>query len=423
MTNYHHGPEVVESGEGSSSVRDIKAATLFLVGTAPVNFARATLTTEQDIIIRSKDDAVKAFGAFKDGSGFTIPQALFSIFNKDRGSGVGTIIVRNVFDPAKHATPADVTPADIEGFLDTDGHPKGLEAACYTYGKMGYFPRLIIAPGFSTDVGVRTKMLLVARKIHAHAITDMPPSISKQAAIELRGVGQDYQTGDDRLVCCYPRVKALDCVTGEPSLQPYSTHYAGVWLEVKQREENDSDGGPASSPSNRAMPDVTGLETPLAYYPGDHSSDTNMLNEAGIVTVNMGMYGGGYQTWGAHASSFNTSSEAYKWLHVRSMYDILHESILFFLQEYIDKRGSLTRVEGIESKIQKYINRKERDNWLYGGQFSFNKSKNTPEEILNEGRFYYKLTSSPIAIMHRITVESFIDLKFIQQALGLSLGA
>ena len=431
MAEYHHGPEVIEHFEAGRVVRDIKAATLYLVGTAPVHLVHADAQVragyiESDIVIRTQEDAVAAFGPFNAAGAYTIPRALFSIFKKDRGRGVGTLIVRNVFDPATHKVdnapnPAAVVAADIIGGLTAQGVPKGLEAAKYAYGKFGYFPRRIIAPGYSTTLSVRQAMLAVANKIRAHAICSMPVGTSKQGLVQLRGVAQPYQLGDDRLVYCAPHVWALDPVTANQSLQPYCQHFAGVWNEVVNREENDDDGGPAASPSNRKMPDVSSIELPLQFYPGDYSSDTNFLNEAGIATANMGQFGSGVVTWGAHASSWGASESPLPtaWLHIRSMYDILHESIQWHLMPYIDRRGTPQRVEYIEDQIQQYINRKERDGWLYGGRFQFDRAKNTPEEILGQGRFYYRLDAAPVGIMHRITVESYIDIGLIRTALAL----
>lgn len=436
MAEYHHGPEVIERFEAGRIVADVKAATTYLVGTAPVQIPHATPQAradfiETDVVIRTKEDAVAAYGPFSAGGGYTIPQALHAIFNKDRGRGVGTIIVRNVFDPDVHKTaggapdPSLVLPATIVGALDVTGKPKGLEGALYTYQQFGWFPRRLIAPGYATTLSVRQKMLAIANKIHAHAICDLPMGLTKQAILAARGVAQDYQAGDDRLVYCAPHVKALDPVSGGQSLQPMSQHFAGVWNEVVNREEGDDDGGPAASPSNRAMPDVSGLEIPLAFFPGDVSSDTNALNEAGIVTANMGQYGTGVLTWGAHASSMGATSatQVTKWLHVRAMYDVLHEAILFALMPYVDRRGTPQRIEYVEDVIQRYVNRKERDGWLYGGRFAFDRARNTADEILGQGRFWYRLDGAPMGIMHRITVEDYVDLNLVRGALGLGASA
>jgi hypothetical protein len=435
MGEYHHGPEVIERFEAGRTIRDIKAATMMLVGTAPIQTLHTTVQAraayiEKDIIIRTKEDAVAAFGPFSGattaGKAYSIPAALHAIFNKDRGRGVGTLVVRNVFDPDVHKDgstpdPTLVTPAMIAGELKSNGQPTGFEAAYYTYAKFGYFPRRLIAPGFSTTLSVRQKMLAVANKIKAHAICDMPLGLTKQGIIAQRGVAQPYQLGDDRLVYCAPHVMARDPSGTGQSLQPLSQHFGGIWNETVTREDGDDDGGPAASPSNRPMTDVSDLEIPLSFYPGDYGSDTNMLNEAGIATCNMGEYGGAIKTWGAHASSWGATSgsNVTAWLHVRAMYDILHETIQWNLMPNIDRRGTPQRVEFIEDQIQKYINLKERDGWLYGGRFRFDRKKNTPEEILGQGRFWYRLDGAPMSIMHRISVESYIDMNLVRSALGL----
>jgi len=431
MANYHRGPEVIEVKLGTSTVRDVKAATTYLVGAAPVHLVHSTPEAranyiEKDIIIRTKEDAVAAFGEFDAGGGaYSINTTLHAMFNKDRGKGIGTIIVRNVFNPATHLVsgqpnPTALTATDIIGELGASGQPKGLEGAYYTYSQFGYFPRRIIAPGFSTLLGVRQKMLAVANRVKGHAITDLPPGLTKQQIVAKRGVGQDYAAGDDRLVYCAPHVFALDAVTGGQSLQPLSAHFAGVWNEVVNREENDDDGGPSASPSNRAMADVSNPEIPLLFAPGDYSSDTNFLNEAGIVTVNNGVFGTGTVTWGNEASSQGTAAAGYhRKLHVRAMYDVLHEAIQFYLMQHVDRRGTPQRIDYIEETIQRYINLKERDGWLYGGVFRFNRAKNTPEEIL-EGRFWYRLDGAPIGVMERLSVESYIDLGLVRAALGLA---
>jgi uncharacterized protein len=430
MPEFYHGPEIIENFTGGRSVRDVKAATLYLIGTAPVHIVHSVLATrakyiETDVIIRSKEDAIAAFGPFNAVGGYTIPLALHAIFNKDRGKGVGTIIVRNVFDPVRHLisgvpSPGAVQSADIIGSFTSAGKPLGLEAIAYIYAQFGYQARRIIAPSFSTILSVRQKMLAMAQKVKAIAIADLPMGLTKQGIIAQRGVSQPYQASDDRMVYCAPYVWALDPITGGQSLQPLSQHYAGVWNEVVNREEGDDDGGPAASPSNRPLVDVSSTEIPLSFYPGDYSSDVNALNEIGIVTANMGQFGTGILTWGDLSSSQGSTSQTQvtRDVRIRTMYDVLHDTILFSLMPYVDKRGTLANIEYIEDQIQQYINQKERDGWLYGGRFFFDRAKNTPDEIL-QGRYYYKLEGAPMGSQRRITVESFIDMSIIKTALSL----
>jgi len=427
--NYHHGPEIIENFTGAASVTDVKAAVTFIQGTAPIQLVHTTPDARapfinRNVVIRTMADAVAAFGPPEQSAGYTIPGALFSMFNKDTtGKGAGTFIVNNVFDPDVHKTgttpdPTLVTAADMVGGIDVAGRPKGFDVAYACYNNFGFFPRRVIAPGFTGLSGVREKMLTVANKVRGHAIYDLPPGMTKQQAIEARGVSGAFNTPSNRAVICYPQVTALDPVSGGNTLQPYSQHFAGVWNVAALQE------GPHRSPSNIAMPDVSGMETDIYFAPGAYDSDTDLLNEQGIVTL-MTYYGAGIKTYGASSAAWPTLKDQMSWLHGRAVADVLEDAILFYMLPYVDQWASPAIVDAVEERVRAYLHTKEPggDGWLYGSSFAFDRTRNTAEQIANEGRVYYRLTFSVMGIMHRITIESFIDLSFINTALGLVTAA
>lgn len=431
MADEAYGVEIVEHMEGGRTVRDVRAAVSYIIGTAPVQIPHATPQAranfiERDILIRSEEDYVAAFGALDAAPGYSLPRDVQAFFGKNRGIGVGTLIVRNVFDPDVHKTanvpdPTLVGAAEIIGGLDGAGVPKGLEAVKYAYRRFGFFPRRIFSGHYSRLQTVRTKMLAMAQLVHGHAVCDMPVGITLQQAIEARAAGQPYQLGHDRLVYCWPEVLAYDPVTKGQSLQPLSSHFGGIWNElVAQPDDADDDGGVAASPSNRKLVDAYGMEVELYSNPHDPNSAPNLLRAAGIVTTDMGEWGSGLVTWGNHASSHAPSnSDITRKLQVRTMYDALHEAVAYFLAKYVDRKGFKARQELIEDKINRYLNAKENAGWLYGARFSFNREKNTAEEIAN-GHFYYKIVGAPMTTMERITVDDYVDLSIISAALGLN---
>jgi phage tail sheath protein FI len=427
--NYHHGPEVIERFEGSASVTDVKAAVTYLQGAAPIHLVHDTVEkragyVNKNIIIRTPAQAAAAFGPASQAAGYSIPEALAAIFNKDTtGKGAGTIIVNNVFDPDVHKTqnqpdPTLVSSADMVGGVDAAGRPKGFDVAYACYNQFGFFPRRVIAPRYTGLAGVREKMLTVANKVRGHAVYDLPPGMTKQAAVEARGVNGAYNTGSNRAVICYPQLSALDPVTGDNTLQPYSQHFAGVWNVAAMQV------GPHRSPSNISMPDVAGAETDIYFMPGAYDSDTNLLNEAGIVTT-MTYYGSGIHTWGASSAAWPTVKDQMSWLHGRAVADVLEDAILFYTLPFTDQWASPGIVNAVEERVRAYLHTKELagDGWLYGSAFSFDRQKNTAEQIANEGRIYYRLSFAVMGIMHRITIESYIDLNFVSTALGLVAAA
>lgn len=423
--NYHHGPEIIRITEENGVVVDQKMAVTFLIGTAPVHLPHATPQARapyinQPVIIRSRAQAVAAFGP--PTAGYSIPEALEVAFRKDLGQGVGTYIVVNVFDPAVHVTatvpdPTKVVAADIVGAIAVDGKRTGLECAYLCYNRFGFFPRRIIAPRFTGLTGVRAKMVEVANNVRGHAIWDMTAGLTIQAAIAARGSAQPFATASDRLAICFPQLRAIDPVTQQLVLQPYSQHFAAIWNRVVSMY------GPHYSPSNVALgEDVQDTETDITWMPGRYDTDTNLLNEAGIVTT-FTRYGQGLHTWGASSTAWPTVHNTEAWLHAQCVMDAIDDAVLFYMIPFTDRGAVLRRLSLIEERVNAYLATKsgadDLNAWLYGGNFRFDRTKTTAESIVGEGRVYWKLERQPVGIMHRATIEASTNLDFIDQALGL----
>lgn len=413
---FHHGPEVIEHKDGVTVVRDVKSAVTYVNGTAPIQDVHATALAREDyvnkrVIIRSAEGAA-AFGEHK--AGYTIPAALDAIF--DQGDG-GTIIVNNVFDPDVHKTganpdPSKVTTVDINGTISPAGLASGFSGAYECYNNFGYFPKLIIAPGYSPAATVRAEMDVVASRLHALAIADLPLGLTKQQAVAARGVAGTANTSSARTVLTYPHV-VIEDTTGaaETRLDPLSSRLAGVIIATDLNE------GWQNSPSNREIKGVVDLEVPINFYPSDYQNDTNFLNEAGIVTA-MRSFATGIRVFGNRSAAFPTSSHVENFIHARRILDMIHEAIIFYTMNYVDRLGTRATVEAAEEGVNAYL-RSKTDIAIYGGTFRFDRQKNTAEQIA-DGKFYYRLECHPISVMERITIDSYVDTKFISNALSLA---
>ncbi|QSZ56811.1 phage tail sheath subtilisin-like domain-containing protein [Rhizobium sp. ZX09] len=414
---FHHGPEVIEHKDGVTVVRDVKSAVTYVNGTAPIQDVHATALAREDyinkrVIIRSRAEGAAAFGVHK--AGYTIPAALDAIF--DQGDG-GTIIVNNVFDPDVHKEganpdPSKVTTVDINGTISPAGLASGFSGAYECYNNFGYFPKLIIAPGYSPAATVRAEMDVVASRLHALAIADLPLGLTKQQAVAARGVAGTANTSSARTVLTYPHV-VIEDTTGatETRLDPLSSRLAGVIIATDLNE------GWQNSPSNREIKGVVDLEVPINFYPSDYQNDTNFLNEAGIVTA-MRSFATGIRVFGNRSAAFPTSSHVENFIHARRILDMIHEAIIFYTMNYVDRLGSPMTVEAAEEGVNAYL-RSKTDIAIYGGTFRFDRQKNTAEQIA-DGKFYYRLECHPISVMERITIDSYVDTKFISNALSLA---
>ncbi|MUO78147.1 phage tail protein [Agrobacterium vitis] len=415
---FHHGPEVVEHKDGVSVVRDVKSAVTYVNGTAPIHLIHDTAAKRAEyinkrVVIRTRTEAAAAFG--EHVAGYTIPAALDAIF--DQGDG-GTIIVNNVFDPDTHKSgttpdPAAVTVQEINGGISAAGVARGFSGAYECYNSLGYFPKIIIAPGYSPSAVVRAEMDVVASRLNALAIADLPLGLTKQQAVEARGTSGTANTSSARTVLTYPHV-VIEDTTGaaETRLDPLSSRLAGVIIAT------DLDEGWHHSPSNREIKGVVDLETPINFYPSDYQNDTNFLNEAGIVTA-MRSFATGFRTFGNRSAAFPSSSHVENFIHARRILDMSHESIIFYLMNYADKIGTVPNIEAVEEGVNSYLRSKIGDGVFYGASFRFDTAKNTAAQIA-DGRFFYKFECHPISVMERITVDSYVDTKFIADALSLA---
>lgn len=420
--NYHHGPEIIELAATSGTVRDVKSAVTMLVGTAPVHLNHASAAERANyinkrVIIRTPAEAAAAFGP--ETAGYSIPQALTSIFNKViNGQSGGSICVVNVFDPDVHQgeddapDPAVIGATHINGTIDAAGKASGFKLAYGMFNEVGYLPKILIAPRYTTLAGVRTEMEVVAQRLHAMSVWDLPSGLTIQQAIAERGTSGGYNTASARAIACYPQVLAYDPVVDDLALQPYSQHYAGVMVATDLAE------GYHYSPSNHEMADVRGLERDISFYPGDYSSDTNALNEAGITTV-MNMFASGYRVWGNRSLAWPTSIDMKNFVYVRRIFDMVHESALYYMLQRTDRPATAAFLEMVEEDVNRFLRAKEGDGVLYGGSFRFNREKTTTDTI-TLGQYYYTLRMAPVGITERLTVESVLDLSFAVSALGLA---
>lgn len=420
--NFHHGPEIIERREGAGIIRDVKSAVTFIVGTAPIEDIYDTpekrkIVINKRLVIRSQKEAVSLLGPQK--AGYTLPEAISAIFNKVQdGQGGGTIIAVNVFDPDKHKNddgkpdPSMVVASDIVGGFDEAGQASGFQLAYGTFNELGFFPKILLAPRFSTHIGVRTGMNVISNKIHAIDISDLPAGLTIQQAVASRGVGGEYNTASDRSILTYPQVKAYDPVVDDVVNQPFSQHFAGVIVAT------DLAQGYHYSPSNKTMTDVVGMERDISYHPGDLSSDTNALNEVGIVTV-MNMYGRGFRAYGNRSAAFPSDISQRSFIQTRRTIDMIHESAVYYLQERIDAIATNLGIEQVEDDVNAFLRKKEGEGVLYGGRFSFDRTKTTARDVA-DGHFYYNLKLAPVAPMEWLTVESYLDINLIKDALGLA---
>lgn len=396
--NFLHGIETIEVSTGTKTIKTVKTAIIGLIGTAPINKVKDEYKSiNTPILITNEEDAALYFGEHE--AGFTIPQALNAIFDQ----GAGIVIVINVFDPSVHENVEDVELSDIVGKIEAlTGKRTGLKVFEDCYSEFGYYPKTIIAPVYGEDQVVVNEINIICKKLRAIGLVDAPIGTSVQDAIKARGENTiNFNINSDRIVLCYPHLKVYDYSSQQIKLEPYSQRLAGV-IAAK-----DIDKGYHYSPSNTNIEGIIGTEKNLTSMINDPTSEVNLLNEAGIVTV-FNSYGTGFKTWGNRSSAYPSNTEPINFINIRRTADILHESVEQAMLDYIDLPIDEGLIDTICEVVNQFVRTLIGRGALIDGKCTFNSDKNPSNEIAN-GHLVFDLEFMPPSPAERITFESFIN--------------
>lgn len=287
-----------------------------------------------------------------------------------------------------HADPSLVTSADIIGAVNVAGQRSGLKAFADSYNLFGFFPKLFIAPGFSTLNSISVELIAAAEQMGGVAYIDAPIGTTVQQVIAGRGPSGaiNFNTSSDRVRLCYPHVKVYDSATDGERLEPLSIRAAGLRAKV------DLDDGYWWSSSNRELVGVIGLERPLTARVDDASSEVNLLNEAGITTV-FNSFGTGLRLWGNRTAAWPTVTHMRNFENVRRTKDIIDESIRYSSLQFVDMPITQALIDSITESVNLFGRKLTGDGALLGFECWYDPARNPQTELeLGHMLFNYKLT-------------------------------
>ncbi len=334
-------------------------------------------------------------------------------------AGASVLIAFNYADPSK------VSDADVVGAV-TGGVFTGIQAFLTTFGTMGFFPKLLIAPGYAQDASVATALGAAADKIRAMALVDSPPSTSAAAAIANRAVvGNGFASTDSRVILCYPQETFFDTgivptgvtlsTSGTPvttqlnanAVAPYSQWVAGA---IAAR---DLANGYWWSPSNMQVNGILGPDVQLYASILDPSSDVNNLNAAGIVTV-FNAFGSGLRVWGNRSAAYPLSTTPANFISVRRTMDVIEESVELAMLQFIDQPISNALIDTILASANAFIRSLIQRGALVDGSASFNPAEN-PSAQIAAGQLVFDIDVMPPPPTERITFQAFIDVSLLAE--------
>jgi phage tail sheath protein FI len=357
------------------------------------------------VAITVKEDG--GSGAAKvEGTDYTIDRKTGLLTVLDGGSLDGDAQANIAYS---YGNPAAVDADDVTGGVGGSGERTGAQALRDAFSQFGYFPKILIAPGYSSDATVMAALnqLAAANRCRAVALVDAPVGTTFDEAIEGRGPDGEinFNVSSQRVIPLFPHVKIGS------ALASYSASMAGLMCR------NDVENGFWFSPSNKELKSITGLELPVSASLNDPDCEANQLNAVGVVTV-FNAFGSGYRTWGNRSSAFPSDTTVLAQIAGRRVADQVHESLEMGMLPYMDLPITPALIGGILGSANAYIRTLiGRGALPQGSRAEFNDSKNPPEEVA-AGHLTIDLVGHPNPAAERITFESFMLDVSLLQSLG-----
>lgn len=161
MTNsFFHGVQVLDVDDGSRTISTVSSSVIGVVGTAPKADPKVFPLNKPVLIAGSESLAAKLISGSNVGDNGTLPAAIDDIFEQ----GGAVVVVVRVETAADAAAQAQLV---IGGVSPTDGSYTGMHAMLAANSVLGSHPRIIIAPGFTSQRTVGGVLTIKASKAGA----------------------------------------------------------------------------------------------------------------------------------------------------------------------------------------------------------------------------------------------------------------
>lgn len=366
-----HGIETIELTTGARPVTTVKSAVIGLIGTAPDAVAGTWPVNEPKLIIGGPDQVVDL------GLTGTLPDAFDGIF--DQGIRATIVAIR-----VDEGADIDATLTNIVG----DGPTQtGVHAFSRARPEFGVTPRLLIAPGFTSQRPtaaanpVVTELNGLADSLRAMIIAD-GPGTTKEYAVTYR---DDW--GSARIYVVDPGVKVFK--NAATVIEPASARVAGLVAKI------DETVGFWASPSNHELKGITGVARPVDFALSDRNTEANYLNENEVATI---IRDEGFHLWGNRTCS---ADPMWAFFSVRRTGDMITESMERSHRWALDKPFSTQLLVDVAESVNDYLRRLKARGATLGGRVWLDPLLNTPL-TLADGKVYFSYDAEPPAPMEHI---------------------
>ncbi|MFN4140244.1 phage tail sheath family protein [Aestuariivirga sp.] len=363
-----------------------------LIGTAP-EADPAVFPLDMPIFLYS-DDAAKRTALGTQG---TISDAL-NLINAQLGEfqvAAKVVVVR-----VEEGETVNGTIANIVG----DGISTGLEAFVQAGPLLGIIPRLLCAPGFTsqrtgTDANaVCAALPALCNKLLAHAVVE-GPATTEQAAIDWRET-----ISSSRLIPVDPAVRVM--AGSDVAVMPLSPAVIGIGV----RRDHEKQGRPFHSWANQPVAGIVGPSRPINFSLTDGATEGQRLLSHNVGVLLRGELGvetaiasGGFVYVGTDNSG---EDDLWRFYNVTRGRDYIHLMFLRTLRFYLG-RFNLTgqTIQAVLNTMGFAMRDLKADGDILGYEVKFTRDQNSPEE-LRQGRFTVNFAAEEAPVLRYLGIQS-----------------
>ena len=372
---YNHGVRVVELDVGSRPIKTVESAVIGIVGTAPEADANAFPLNKPVLVIGDRTQAAKL------GETGTLPQAMDAILDQTTPF---IVVVR-----IEHSDDANQMKANVIGGVDeATGAYSGIQALKGAKAITGVEPRILIAPGFSSDVAVAGELIALANQVRGFTYLDGPNTNDADAINFVKNFGARRAEVID------PWITAFDAATATEVVRAPSAYAAGLRARI------DLEKGFWWSKSNQVIQAITGTTRPVDFKMGEPTTRANLLNKNHVTTI---IREGGFRLWGSRTTELNDPKWAFEPV-VRTS-DLIADSIQRGLMWAVDRPINGAFLEDVAASVNGYITHLINIGALIGGKCWVDPVRNTPDQ-LSQGRAYFQYDFTAPAPAEQIGIDS-----------------
>ena len=379
-TGYLHGIKIEENPEGAPSIAPIRTSVIGLVGTA--SDGDDVPGMNEPFLIAKPSDASRLLGKIVSGQESTSNTMLRSIEAINFQTSPLIVCIR-------------VASADAAAGNLSEG--TGVYALLKAQSKVGFTPKILIAPTFAHLAEVKTALLLVAEKLRAEALIDGSIDNKINDIIDVA-----KNSDSSRFYLSYPWVEG----EGSSGDLPLSPFIAGLIAK------NDAENGFWSSPSNKELRGIKRLKRDIGWSLSDPDSEANLLNEKGIATV---IRHNGYRLWGSrNLGKGDKTNSANKFLNVRRITDTINDSVALSSMWAVDQDITKNYVQDVLESVNNYLRNLRSNGAILNGTAWADPKDNPPDNIKN-GQIIFSFDYSPVYPGEQIKFKSILTDKYLKE--------